>query len=326
MPTPAARPRASIGWSAWPNKAGANCGHLPVNTWGLQQSRYPHKPLPQGLAVSSPRPPGFTLIELLVVIAIIAILAAMLLPSLAQAKAAAQATKCKSNLRQLSLGLSSFVMDNQAYPVCYFKNLLDLPIHLWHDDLTPYVGQGWTNELYRCPAYKGMTLNASGKGEPLGSYGYNANGVQYALSNFGLGGRFDRDAPDAMSKKYTLDEIKVHESAVLAPSDMIALGDVTLFWLPAVTLNLFYGITGPETYSGMALLDITLRNKQTAAGWGKRAQFIQATRARHNNHQNVSFCDGHVESFKEDRLHAQTDDALRRWNNDNKPHRDLLLQ
>lgn len=66
-----------------------------------------------GFGHSAPKSNGFTLIELLVVIAIIAILAAMLLPSLAKAKQKAQGIQCMNNHRQLCVAWRMYGEENE---------------------------------------------------------------------------------------------------------------------------------------------------------------------------------------------------------------------
>jgi prepilin-type N-terminal cleavage/methylation domain-containing protein/prepilin-type processing-associated H-X9-DG protein len=110
----------------------------------------------------SPSEEGFTLIELLVVIAIIAILAAMLLPTLAKAKQQAQGTYCMNNSRSFILAWQMYTHDNN-------NNLMQnwVPGFLsWglssdntnseyltsqaYDVLAPYIGG--SKNIFKCPA------------------------------------------------------------------------------------------------------------------------------------------------------------------------------
>jgi len=89
---------------------------------------------------------GFTLIELLVVIAIIAILAAILFPVFAQARAKARQTACLSNMKQLGTGLTMYAQDyDETLPITdYIGNGL-APLAGWRD---PRAGDSWASGLY----------------------------------------------------------------------------------------------------------------------------------------------------------------------------------
>lgn len=81
---------------------------------------------------------AFTLIELLVVISIIALLIALLLPSLGRAKEASRRTACSSNIRQIGIGYYTYGVDfKDRVPLGYVDNNMGSNYHMIMNWATP---------------------------------------------------------------------------------------------------------------------------------------------------------------------------------------------
>ena len=273
--------------------------------------------------------PAFTLIELLVVIAVIGILAALLLPALNRAKAAADSAACKSNLHRYGLAMRMYVDDFKAYPPAWLTNAYGNPDFVWPRYFAPYIPQLYINPQYEelglratrfnnmdCPGYSrlgGMPGGVFTNGYvQQGSYGYNTCG--FANVGYGLGGDPSGipSAPD-----YT-----VRENSVVCPSDMVALADAAL-------------VDAPSPYSLSGVLDLTPATfpawvfYEAGPGFGTWSEWqtilTSYSTRRHGGKWNVLLGDGHVEGLRaQDFFNYHSDPLLMRWNRDHLPHREWL--
>lgn len=127
---------------------------------------------------------GFTLIELLVVVAIIAVLMAILLPSLKNARDQAKGVKCISNMRSLSMMVMQYAQENNDYAIPNGSNSSMLPTPWFWKTITGTYGNqssplvdmfGYenVNKLRNCPSGKGVLSPAiymTGQGENPQNY------------------------------------------------------------------------------------------------------------------------------------------------------------
>ena len=114
---------------------------------------------------------AFTLIELLVVMVIIALLVGLLLPALGRAREEARKTQCRSNLRQIGLGVNIYANDNQGYSPCVYG----------------YRGGTYWGLPYAHALYRQRASSSAALGDSVGAFSWGcleegAAGMLYLIS------------------------------------------------------------------------------------------------------------------------------------------------
>ena len=133
---------------------------------------------------------GFTLIELLVVIGIVAMLVALLLPALSNARESAKSFQCLSNLRQLATAAHAYAaLHNGSYPIAYYSGSDEQFVYAYHWDFTLRLDKGtgrrsvvpgllWQGaseaRVQQCPSFDGRSNTLM---DPHTGYNYNTSFV-----------------------------------------------------------------------------------------------------------------------------------------------------
>lgn len=234
---------------------------------------------------------AFTLVELLVVTAIIALLAALLLPTLSKAKSQAQNASCKNQLRQIGISLAMYVADQHRYPPMWGEDAG--VFQTWADRLYSYAPLNWTNQSWHCPVYtahNGLVdiVKPPKEVEVFTSYSYNAFGIAGVAGSPKLGLGIRRGPTLAT------------EPEVRTPSEMFAVAD-------------------SRTYKDLNIAGGVIKGLSGTIDMEPYYVPSEETPPLHGNGYNILFADGHVAFVKRiDFLFPPR--TAKNWNRDGQPH------
>jgi len=229
---------------------------------------------------------GFTLIEVLVVVAIIALLIAVILPGLAQARQLARGTRCRAHVRQLGIGMNMYLDQYRTYPGHQWilsKGGQELRVR-WCQAMARLLA-GYA--VQACPSVPDWDVGRNN------SYGYN---YKYLGSS-----RQNDVSPTAPWERFPVRQLR-------APSDTIAFGDSdgTGWKKPHVRDTKDKDMWGNHGYT-LDPTHIPVHSEHTynveadgsvvfeAYAWKNHRTYVST---RHGGGSNLCFADGHARPLK----------------------------